>query len=355
MVPSVPESVPKSDRAHGISSAEAEAPYRGRFAPSPTGELHLGSAAAALFCAAAAKKSAGALLLRVEDLDRDRVIPGVIPAMLEDLRFLGVTWDEGPDLGGPVGPYVQSERLPRYEAALAALAEAGLTYLCDCSRAEIARAASAPHAGEEGPRYPGTCRPHGMRPRAFRRPPAVRLAVPEGEAGRAEVLDAVLGPFTEQVGEVTGDFVLRRGDGVFAYQLAVVVDDLAMGITEVVRGADLAASAPRQVLLARLLGGTPPRFAHVPLLLGPGGARLAKRDRGMTIREHREASPARTSGRALARAIAGAYAHPLEGPHAEEDPVSVLAARLDFASLRELTVTVTDVLGEVARDAGAMT
>src|SRR5262249_19083821 len=160
------------------------------------------------------------------------------------------------------------------------LAARGLTYLCDCSRAEIARAASAPHAGEEGPRYPGTCRAHGMRPRSFRRPPAVRLRVPDGAV--TVVDDAVLGRGREEAGTVTGDFVLRRGDGVFAYQLAVVVDDLAMGVTEVVRGGDLASSAPRQALLARLLGGEPPGFAHVPLLLGPDGARLAKRAPGMT-------------------------------------------------------------------------
>src|SRR5262249_10169805 len=163
------------------------------------------------------------LILRMEDLDRDRVIPAARTEILADLAWLGIRWDEGPDVGGPRGPYVQSQRLPRYKAAVDALAAAGHTYLCDCSRAEIARAAGAPHAGEEGPRYPGTCRPHGMRARPFRRPPAVRLAVPEGDAGRVEVDDAVLGPSIEHVGEVTGDFVLRRGDGVFAYQLSVVV------------------------------------------------------------------------------------------------------------------------------------
>ena len=306
--------------------------YRGRFAPSPTGDLHLGSAAAALFCAAAARARGGQLVLRMEDLDRDRVVPAARTAMLDDLRWLGITWDEGPDVGGPVGPYVQSERLPLYEAAVERLASAGHVYLCDCSRAEIARAASAPHAGEEGPRYPGTCRPHGVRARAFRRPPAVRLAVPEGGEGSVTVDDAVLGLLVEDVAETTGDFVLRRGDGVFAYQLAVVVDDLAMGVTEVVRGADLAASAPRQALLARLLGGAPPGFAHIPLLLGPDGARLAKRARGMTLRDQRAAG---REGRELARAVARAYRHDLgDAP----DPLSALAERLSLASLRGLTV-----------------
>jgi glutamyl-tRNA synthetase len=303
--------------------------YRGRFAPSPTGDLHLGSAASAIFCAAAARRAGGRLVLRVEDLDLARVIPGKDAAVIDDLRWLGVTWDEGPDVGGEAGPYVQSQRRALYEAAVERLAERGLTYYCDCSRAEIARVASAPHAGEEGPRYPGTCRPHGMRKRAFRRPPAVRLAVPEGAI--AAVDDAVLGPIHEDVSAVTGDFVLRRGDGVFAYQLAVVADDLAMGVTEVVRGGDLASSAPRQVLLARLLGGEAPRFAHVPLLAGADGARLAKRAQGMTLRDQRAAGRA---GADLARALAHAYAHDL-GEAA--DPLQALAERLDFRRLRGLS------------------
>ncbi len=308
--------------------------YRGRFAPSPTGDLHLGSAAAALFCAAAARARGGRLVLRMEDLDGDRVIPAARAAILDDLRWLGVAWDEGPDVGGPASPYVQSERVALYADAVDRLASRDHVYLCDCSRAEIARAASAPHAGDEGPRYPGTCRPHGMRSRAFRRPPAVRLAVPEGRASTVVVEDAVLGRLEENVAEITGDFVLRRGDGVFAYQLAVVVDDVTMGITEVVRGADLAASAPRQALLARLLGATPPAFAHVPLLLGEGGARLAKRARGMTLRDQRAAG---RDGRELARAIARAYAHDLGGA---ADPIQALAERLSFPSLRGLTVKV---------------
>ncbi len=269
-------------------------------------------------------------MLRMEDLDADRVVAGKDAAILDDLRWLGIRWDEGPDVGGEVGPYVQSERRALYAAAIERLAAGGLTYYCDCSRAEIARAASAPHAGEEGPRYPGTCRPQGMRARAFRRPPAVRLAVPAD--ARVAVDDAVLGPVEEDVGAVTGDFVLRRGDGVFAYQLAVVVDDVAMGVTEVVRGGDLASSAPRQALLARLLGGEAPRFAHVPLLLGPDGARLAKRAPGMTLRDQRAAG---RSGADLARAIAAAYGHDL-GDAA--DPLDALARTLDLRRLRGLTV-----------------
>jgi glutamyl-tRNA synthetase len=317
--------------------------YRGRFAPSPTGDLHLGSAATALFCAAAARAAEGTLILRVEDLDRDRVIPGAREAILDDLVWLGIRWDEGPSApgvpaAGAFGPYDQSARLDLYELALQALSNAGLTYLCDCSRAEIARAASAPHAGEEGPRYPGTCRPLGHRARAWKRPPAVRLAVPAGGLARVAVEDAVLGRIEEDVAEATGDFVLRRGDGVFAYQLAVVVDDLAMGVTEVVRGADLASSAPRQALLAELLGGAAPRFAHIPLLLGADGARLAKRAKGISLRDQRASG---RDPRDLARSIARAYGHEIG---AADDPVGALAAALDWSALRGRTVTAEGIV-----------
>ncbi|HZR84402.1 MAG TPA: tRNA glutamyl-Q(34) synthetase GluQRS [Candidatus Binatia bacterium] len=260
--------------------------YRGRFAPSPTGDLHLGSAATALVTWLAARAAGGELVLRIEDIDAPRVVSGVADRQLDDLRWLGLDWDEGPDAGGAFGPYRQSERGERYAAALARLEAAGLTYLCDCSRAEIARVASAPHAGDEGKRYPGTCRALGHRARDFRRPPAVRLAVAPGEI---VIRDRWQGELRQDVAETVGDFVLRRGDGVWAYQLAVLVDDLAMGITEVVRGADLLSSAPRQALLARLLGGEPPAFAHAPLVLAADGTRLAKRAPGSVLRDHREA------------------------------------------------------------------
>ncbi|MFM7140660.1 MAG: tRNA glutamyl-Q(34) synthetase GluQRS [Alphaproteobacteria bacterium] len=258
--------------------------HRGRFAPSPTGDLHMGSAATALVAWLAARSAGASFVLRVEDIDAPRVVPGCEAEQLDELRWLGLDWDEGPDAGGRSGPYRQSERIALYEAALDRLRAHGLTYLCDCSRAEIARVASAPHAGDEGPRYPGTCRPHAHAARDFRRPPAVRLAVPPGEV---VVRDRWQGEVRHDVARDVGDFVLRRGDGVFAYQLAVVVDDLAMGIEEVVRGADLLDSSPRQALLARLLGGQPPAFAHAPLVVGPDGERLAKRARGVPLRERR--------------------------------------------------------------------
>jgi glutamyl-tRNA synthetase len=225
-------------------------------------------------------------VLRVEDLDGPRVVRGAEVRQLDDLRWLGLDWDEGPDVGGPHGPYRQSERGARYEQALAALAARDLIYQCDCSRAEIARVASAPHPGDEGPRYPGTCRDRGMRARRWKRAPAIRLRVPDGVI---TIDDAIQGTVRQDVAATVGDFVLRRGDGIFAYQLAVVVDDLAMDIDEVVRGADLLTSAPRQTLLARLLGGTPPRWAHVPLVVDATGARLAKRGGGITLAEQRAA------------------------------------------------------------------
>ena len=261
--------------------------YRGRFAPSPTGDLHLGSAAAGLVAWLLARSADASLVLRVEDIDGPRVVRGMVDRQLDDLRWLGLDWDEGPDVGGPFAPYAQSERTDLYEDALADLARRDLVYLCDCSRAEVARVASAPHAGEEGPRYPGICRAFGMRQRAWKRPPAVRLRVPD--AAVVTLHDRFQGDFTQDVGRAIGDFVLKRGDGVYSYQLAVVVDDLAMRVGEVVRAVDLLDSAPRQVLLARLLGGTPPSFAHLPLVLAHDGARLAKRVRGVPIRDRREA------------------------------------------------------------------
>ena len=225
-------------------------------------------------------------MLRVEDIDTPRVKAGVEARQLEDLRWLGVDWDEGPDVGGVHAPYRQSERLARYDDALKSLADRGLTYYCDCSRADIARVASAPHEGDEGPRYPGTCRDLGMNDRAWKRAPAVRLKVPDREVA---VEDGLQGSFTENVWQRVGDFVLRRGDGVYAYQLAVVVDDLAMGITDVVRGADLLGSTARQMLLAELLGSSPPRYAHHAMIIAAHGGRLAKRGGGTTLRDERAA------------------------------------------------------------------
>lgn len=275
--------------------------YRGRFAPSPTGDLHLGSLATALVAWLRARSQGGALVLRVEDIDGPRVVAGSEARQIDDLRWLGLDWDEGPDVGGQAGPYRQSARDAHYEAALAHLAGLGVLYLCDCSRAEIAQTASAPHVGDEGPPYPGTCRRFGMRVREWKRPPSVRLAVPER---RITIDDAAQGTLTQDVAREVGDFVLKRGDGVYAYQLAVVVDDLDMRISEVVRGVDLLASAPRQALLAEMLGRRPPRWLHVPLVLAADGSRLQKRAPSHTLAAARAAGtpPGVVVGR-LARAL----------------------------------------------------
>jgi glutamyl-tRNA synthetase len=238
-----------------------------------------------------ARRVGGAFVLRVEDLDRARVVHGGAERIGADLQWLGLDWDEG--------PFVQSERSAWYEAAVVKLASKGLVYPCDCSRAEIARVASAPHAGEDVV-YPGFCRDRDPA-RVMRRPPALRARVPE------EVVlydDCVAGPVTQNLGREVGDFVLRRGDGVFAYQLAVVVDDTAMRISHVVRGDDLVGSTPRQIWLARALGVDPPQYGHVPLVVASDGARLEKRTRRTTVRELRE------GGVAAAR-IVGELAHGL--------------------------------------------
>lgn len=251
--------------------------YRGRFAPSPTGRLHLGLARTALLGYLRARSEGGAFILRIEDIDGPRVVPGALEALLEDLRWLGLEWDEGPDVGGPVGPYVQSQRLAHYESALDRLHEAHKLFRCSCSRKEIV--ASAPHGPSEfGPPYPGTCRSGPLRPES---PCAIRFRVAEP---LRDFNDGLLGTVRP---EARGDFVLRRADGLISYQLAVVVDDIAMGITEVLRGADLAGCTAWQLALYDALGAQAPVFVHVPLLVGPDGKRLAKRSGAGPVADYR--------------------------------------------------------------------
>ena len=252
---------------------------RTRFAPSPTGDLHLGGAWTALASWIVARREAGVHVLRVEDLDPPRVVAGSEARIEEDLRWLGLDWDEEPTR--------QSTRGAAYEGAIAMLAAKGLVYPCDCSRAEIARAASAPHAGEETV-YPGTCSDRAPE-RAMKRPPALRVRAPDVVIAYE---DGAVGRVEQSLAREVGDFVLRRGDGVFAYQLAVVVDDVAAGITHVVRGADLVSSTPRQLWLARTMGAETPDFTHVALVVAPDGGRLEKRTGGVTVRELRAAGAA---------------------------------------------------------------
>jgi glutamyl-tRNA synthetase len=265
--------------------------------------MHLGNARTALLAWLDARRAGGAFVLRVEDLDRARAVAGAEARLLDELRWLGLDWDEGPDVGGPHAPYRQSERRARYDEAIAVLSAAGRAYPCACSRADIARAASAPHAeDEDGPHYSGTCRARpaeeiAARAAAQGRAPAVRFA---GQGAALGFIDGVHGAVAPDAAGVD-DFVLRRADGTAAYQLAVVVDDAAMGITRVVRGDDLLTSTPRQLALYAALGLRAPTFAHVPLLLAPGGERLAKRTRPMAIGELR-------AGRVAAERVVGALA-----------------------------------------------
>ncbi|HEU0052921.1 MAG TPA: tRNA glutamyl-Q(34) synthetase GluQRS [Longimicrobium sp.] len=264
---------------------------RGRFAPSPTGLVHLGNARTALLAWLHARAGGGRFVMRVEDLDTGRVRPGIMETQLDELRWLGLDWDEGPDVGGPHAPYIQSQRSARYEEALRRLAEAGLLFACTCSRRDIAQASSAPHAGEEGPRYAGTCRERrvdareaGSLMRHRVGDAALRVRV---EAGERCFDDLLQGRVCFSPGEDTGDFVVRRKDGAAAYQLAVVVDDAAMEITHVVRGGDLLGSTARQLLLYDALGLPAPAFLHVPLMLGEDGERLAKRHGSVSLGELR--------------------------------------------------------------------
>jgi glutamyl-tRNA synthetase len=241
--------------------------------------------------------------MRMEDLDRPRVVAGSAEGILSDLRWLGLDWDEGGHAGGPFPPYQQSERMAWYAAAFGKLRTAGLVYPCFCSRKDIQSAASAPQAPGDEVFYPGTCRDLARaeveRRIASGAPPAWRFRV--DPAGVVPFIDRVRGCYEAESGSI-GDFVVRRADGVPAYQLAVVVDDIAMNITEVVRGEDLLASTVRQLLLYASFGAAPPEFAHVPLLLGGDGVRLSKRHRGVTLRDFRDAGQS-------AEAIVGRLAH----------------------------------------------
>jgi glutamyl-tRNA synthetase len=273
--------------------------YRGRFAPSPTGALHLGLARTALLGFLHARSQGGAFVLRIEDIDTPRVVQGAVDALRRDLAWLGITWDEGPDQGGPFAPYVQSERSALYESALDALRDEGLAYPCSCSRKEISLA-SAPHgAGELGPVYPGTCRAGPARPD---QPLSLRMRV---EGPLPSFYDGLLG---EVAPEAQGDFVLRRADGLFSYQLAVVVDDIAMKMSHVLRGDDLKSSTAWQIALYRALGSPPPVFIHVPLVVAADGTRLAKRHGAASIASLRERGVAAESVVGLLAESAGLVA-----------------------------------------------
>jgi glutamyl/glutaminyl-tRNA synthetase len=267
------------------SSANLASPYRGRLAPSPTGLLHLGHARTFWTAQQRATEQNGALILRNDDLDTVRAKPEFVSAMLEDLRWFGFQWNEGPDCGGAFGPYSQSGRHSFYQAALEKLRVAGLIYPCACSRKDLQTAVHAPHAADDELIYPGTCRPKNR----LLSPDLAynwRFLVPDGET--ISFVDGYYGPQQFVAGKDFGDFVVWRHDGIPAYQLATVVDDSAMQITEVVRGADLLLSTARQILLYRALGLPAPAFYHCPLMNDDHGQRLAKRHDTLSLRALRE-------------------------------------------------------------------
>lgn len=256
--------------------------YVGRLAPSPTGALHLGNARTFMIAWLRARSCGGRVIFRMEDLDHPRDKPGAARAAVEDLRWLGFDWDE---------TYVQSERKAFYHAALQSLIEKGIVYPCTCSRADVEHAQSAPHAGEQL-HYPGTCRGRyaswseaaaAIAPRT----PCWRFRVPEGSFVAFD--DVFAGHFAQDVPRTLGDFPVARDEFGAGYTLAVVVDDAAMGVTEVVRGDDLLAATPAQILLQRALGLPTPAYCHVPLVVGPDGRRLAKRHGDTRIVSYRAA------------------------------------------------------------------
>ena len=265
------------------------ASYRGRIAPSPTGYLHLGHAMT--FATARERAAGGTLILRVEDLDASRCRPEFCAAIAEDLRWFGIAWDEGPDIGGPCGPYEQSRR--DYLPVWRRLRDLGLIYPCACSRRDVLSSISAPHGEDQGqgdePVYPGTCRARVAEVLAASGPAGVnwRFRVPDGEVIR--FVDGRAGALSATAGRDFGDFLVWRKDNIPSYQLAVVADDAAMGITEVVRGEDLIQSTFRQILLYRALGLAEPSWHHCPLILDDAGNRLAKRHPALTLRALREA------------------------------------------------------------------
>ena len=308
----------------------------GRFAPSPSGRIHIGNIFSSLLAWLSARKQGGRIVLRIEDLDTARCTDAYARQLRDDLLWLGLTWDEGPLVGGDHGPYEQSKRTEYYRAALETLRARGLTYPCFCTRAEL-RAASAPHRSDGQTVYPGTCRnltAAQVAERARTRPPGYRLRVPDEEI---IVQDGHMGAYRENLARDCGDFLLCRSDGLFAYQLAVVVDDAAMQITEVVRGSDLLSSAPRQLYLYRLLGLAPPIFYHVPLLLASDGRRLSKRDRDLNLTVLRKTYPP--------EAILGKLAY-LAGIHPTTEPVRAadLVPAFDWAAVPTRDIIVPEDL-----------
>ncbi len=270
----------------GQNRRSGAAGYRGRLAPSPTGYFHLGHLATFETARRRAREEEGILVFRNDNLDSRRCRPEYVEAMYDDLRWFGFSWVEGPDVGGDCGPYNQDERIAHYRDAWLTLCRLGYVYACRCSRRDVLNNLSAPHEGEDEPVYPGTCRPEtfGDPGDGDSAPGTVswRFRVSEGE--KVTVEDGNLGTRNFVAGVDFGDFVIWRRDGLPSYHLAAVVDDAAMRITEVVRGADLLVSTARQILIYRALGLPAPEYYHCPLVRDESGGRLAKRNGALSLR-----------------------------------------------------------------------
>ncbi|MEM6793765.1 MAG: glutamate--tRNA ligase family protein [Acidobacteriota bacterium] len=338
-----------------MSPDAAGPPACGRYAPSPSGLIHVGNARTALVAWLSARAGGGRFLWRLEDLDPPRVLKGAAEAAIDDLRWLGLEWDEGPDVGGPRGPYEQSRRQEHYERALEVLARTDRLFPCRLSRKDLKNLASAPHgsaarspgaAGSSSP-YPARLRPRDLPAGWFRDFQARADSPAPPDAGAAlrfkvsprpvRFRDLALGDLEQRVDLEVGDFVLKRRDGLYAYQLAVVVDDLAMGVNEVVRGMDLVDSTARQIQLIEALSGQEgcageaerPRYGHVPLVLNSRGEKLSKRDGGLTLRSLRARGLA-------AEKLVGRFAHSL-GLRDRPEPCRAeeLVGEFSWSALRE--------------------
>ncbi|WP_294516587.1 tRNA glutamyl-Q(34) synthetase GluQRS [Atopobium minutum] len=251
----------------------------GRFAPSPSGRMHLGNVFSLLVAWLSAKHTGGKIILRIEDIDPRAANPQQAQLLMADLEWLGLSWDEG--------PYFQSKRIKLYDQAIADLTNQGYTYPCFCTRAEL-HTGSAPHACDGKYVYPGTCRAltsEQRQQKAHEKMPSIRLRVPnqDDKAAVYSFSDLVQGVYRQNLATDCGDFIIRRGDGVYAYQLAVVLDDALMGVNQIVRGCDLVSSVPRQLYLQDLLGAPHPSYAHIPLLIAPDGHRLSKRNKDLDL------------------------------------------------------------------------